>query len=888
MGKLTPMMQQYMEVKNQYKDCILFFRLGDFYEMFFEDAITASKELDITLTARDCGLKEKAPMCGVPYHSADSYIHRLIEKGYKVAMCEQVEDPRVAKGIVKREVVRIITPGTNMNPDGLEDKKNHYLSCIYQHENNFGFAIVDITTGEFQVTQWTDTDEHRKLIDELGKFEPQEVIFNSSLALDEKKLNEIQSRFQCFMNPYEDWHFEPTICDQKLCQHFQVHALDGLGLDELEYGISAAGALLQYLQETQKISLSHLSRIIPYFTHDYMVLDITTRRNLELVETLREKQRRGSLLWVLDQTKTAMGSRLLRKWIEQPLIHPEDIIKRLDGVEEFKEDPLLRSDLKDLLGGVYDLERLMSKVIYGTVNGRDLIALKNSLSLLPAIHALLEPAQAIYQQEIYKQLDILEDIHTLIHLSIHDEPPISIREGDIIKKGYNDEVDHLHRAKTEGKQWLAALEAEEREKTGIKNIRIRYNKIFGYFIEVTKSHLGAVPDRYIRKQTLANAERYITPELKEIEENILGAEEKVVELEYDLFIEIREKIAKEVKRIQKTAQWVATIDVLQSLAEVAERQDYHKPMITQDGTIQIKDGRHPVVEKMMPMEHFISNDTYLNQKEHQLCIITGPNMAGKSTYMRQVALIVLMAQMGSFVPAKEAHISVVDRIFTRVGASDDLSSGQSTFMVEMSEVSNILHNATKNSLLILDEIGRGTSTFDGLSIAWAVVEHIADSSKIGAKTLFATHYHELTELEGKIPSVQNYCIAVKEQGDDIIFLRKIQPGGADHSYGIEVAKLAGVPLEVIERARVILSELEAADIAKNPTTISLEKNPPTPPISISQMPATEEPSLQLDLFSQHKHELLEELKELNIIEMTPMETMQKLYELNQKAKQWMK
>ncbi len=870
MTKLTPMMQQYITIKKQHQDCILFFRLGDFYEMFFDDALTASKELEITLTGRDCGLKERAPMCGVPYHSADNYIYRLIEKGYKVAICEQIEDPKDVKGIVKREVVRIVTPGTNISIENLEDTKNHYLACLYQVNNQYGLSIVDVTTGEFLVTQWDENEDSRNLIDELGKYEPQEIICNSAFIENTKRLDEIKLRYHCFINLYEDWHFESTVCYQKLCQHFQVQSLDGLGLKEFTVGISASGALLQYLQETQKINLSHLSSINPYFSHQYMMLDISTRRNLELVETLREKQRKGSLLWLLDQTKTAMGSRLLRKWIEQPLLHPIEIIKRLDSVEELKENPILRSDLQELLTGIYDLERLMSKVIYGTVNGRDLIALKNSLSLLPQIHSLLQTCKSPYLVEIYQKMDLLEDIHQWINEGISEEPPISVREGDLIKTGYHSEVDQLRKAKTEGKQWIADLEAEEKEKTQIKNLRIRFNKIFGYYIEITKSNLDAVPERYIRKQTLANTERYITPELKKIEDTIIGAEEKIVELEYKLFVEIRQKISLEVNRIQKTAQWIAVIDTLQSLGEIAERQNYKKPTITSDGIIDIKQGRHPVVEKTMSMEQFIPNDTYLNQKEHQICIITGPNMAGKSTYMRQVALIVLMAQIGSFVPADKAHIGIVDRIFTRVGASDDLSSGQSTFMVEMAEVSNILHNATKNSLLILDEIGRGTSTFDGLSIAWAVVEHLADSRKIGAKTLFATHYHELTELEDKLPEVQNYCIAVKEQGDDIIFLRKIQPGSADHSYGIQVAKLAGLPTEVIERANVILSELEEADITKQQKNVF-----PT----------------QLNFFNetnQKESELIEKLKKIDVLEITPMESMKILYQLSKEAKQGIK
>ncbi|NLK96985.1 DNA mismatch repair protein MutS [Defluviitalea saccharophila] len=869
------MMQQYLDTKKKCEGCLLFFRLGDFYEMFFEDALTASKELEITLTGRDCGLEERAPMCGVPYHSAENYINKLVEKGYKVAICEQVEDPKSAKGIVKREIIRIVTPGTLIDTNVLEEGKNNYLMSIYSDAHSYGIAIVDITTGEFRVTEITGSGIQKKLMEEIAKYSPAELICNKDFANAQSLIEEIRNRFHTYINEYNEWSFDYETAYKKLCEHFHVHHLDGLGLKEFSHGISASGALLEYLNDTQKVNLGHVVEITPYYIDEFMRLDISSRRNLELTETLREKSRKGSLLWVLDKTKTAMGARLLRKWLEQPLLDAIQIRKRLDGVEEFKNNAILREELKELLNGIYDLERLMSKVIYGTVNGRDLIALKNSIALLPHIKTLLSECHADYQKEIYDQLDILEDIYQLIDQAIIDEPPISVKEGDIIKAGYHPEVDKLRKAKTEGKQWIAALESEEKEKTGIKNLKIKYNKVFGYFIEITKSNFDSVPDRYIRKQTLANAERYITPELKELEETVLGAEEKVMDLEYKLFLEIREHICGEVERIQKTAKQIAVIDVLQSLGDVADRQNYVKPDITEEDTIHIKNGRHPVVEKMMPMEQFISNDTYLDENENRLAIITGPNMAGKSTYMRQVALIVLMAQIGSFVPAESAEIGIVDRIFTRVGASDDLASGQSTFMVEMSEVANILHNATHKSLLILDEIGRGTSTFDGLSIAWAVIEYISNKNKIGAKTLFATHYHELTELEGKIPGVNNYCIDVVEKGDTIIFLRKIKRGGADHSYGIQVAKLAGLPNEVIDRAKYILSELDEADISKHTKSITAAEPKPK---TQNALPT------QLDLFSAAQKEFIQDIVNVDVLNMTPMEAMQKLYDLIKKAK----
>ncbi len=809
MAPLTPMMQQYMQTKEQYKDCILFYRLGDFYEMFFDDAITASRELEITLTGKDCGQEERAPMCGIPYHAVDAYLNKLVSKGYKVAIGEQMEDPKQAKGLVKREVIRVVTPGTNLSMQALDETKNNYLMCIIYMDDCFGISVADISTGDYYVTE---VDSSKKLMDEITKFSPAEIIYNDYFCMSGVDLTDIKDRLGIATSILDAWYIDEEQCQSRLKRHFKVSLLDGLGLKDYPTGIIAAGALLQYLYETQKNSLVHLTHITPYNTSKYMIIDSSTRRNLELLETLREKQKKGSLLWVLDKTKTAMGARLLRTYIEQPYIDKEQIEDRLDAIEEINTELINRDEIREYLNPVYDLERLISKISCKTANPRDLIAFKSSLAMIPPIKYLMQNYKSRDLTDIFKKMDGLEDICKLIDDAINDDPPIALKDGGIIKDGFNEDIDKYRSAKTEGKQWLSQLETKERENTGIKNLRVKFNKVFGYYLEVTNSYKDMVPDTWMRKQTLTNAERYITPELKELEDMILGAEDKLFSLEYDLFSMIRDKIAGEVARIQTTAKALARIDVYASLALVAERNNYVRPSINTKGVINIKGGRHPVVEKMTSNQMFIENDTYLDNKEQRISIITGPNMAGKSTYMRQTALIVLMAQMGSFVPAQSADIGIVDRIFTRVGASDDLASGQSTFMVEMTEVANILRNATKDSLLILDEIGRGTSTFDGLSIAWAVVEHISNPKLLGAKTLFATHYHELTELEGKLSNVNNYCIAVKEQGDDIIFLRKIVRGGADKSYGIQVAKLAGVPDTVIERAKELVEELIHADI----------------------------------------------------------------------------
>ena len=778
MAALTPMMQQYMAIKEQYKDCILFYRLGDFYEMFYDDALTASRELEITLTGKNCGQEERAPMCGVPYHAVDVYLNKLVAKGYKVAICEQAEDPKQAKGIVKREVIRIVTPGTNLSQQALDEGRNNYLMCLVYDNNQFGLAITDISTGDFYTTEVATLKE---LYDEIHRFSPSEIICNDSFYMSGASLDDFKDRLHVSVSTLDTWYMDEAVSVQKIKEHFKVASLDGLGLTDFPSGTLAVGALLLYLYETQKNTLDNLTKITPYRSGGYMIIDSATNRNLELIETLREKQKKGSLLWVLDKTKTAMGARLMRNWIEQPLIEKKKITARQDAVEELYNDMITREEIREYLNAVYDLERLVTRISYRTANPRDLIAFKTSLGMIPPVKQLLSQAKSAELKEIDERMDCLEDIYDLIEKSIQDEPPIMIREGGMIKEGYNEDVDKFRLSRTEGKTWLAELEAREKEKTGIKNLRVRYNKVFGYYLEVTNSYKELVPEDWTRKQTLANAERYITPELKELEDMILGAEDKLAALEYDLYCEVRDSIGEQVVRIQETAKAIAHLDVLASLACVAQSNDYVRPSINTKGVIDIQGGRHPVVEKMNNNQMFIDNDTYLDNKNHRISIITGPNMAGKSTYMRQSALIVLMAQIGSFVPAKSANIGIVDRIFTRVGASDDLASGQSTFMVEMTEVANILRNATSRSLLILDEIGRGTSTFDGLSIAWAVVEHISNPKLLGAKTLFATHYHELTELEGKLDSVNNYCIAVREQGDDIIFLRKIIRGGADKS-----------------------------------------------------------------------------------------------------------
>lgn len=880
MAELTPMMKQYMETKAQYQDCILFYRLGDFYEMFFDDALTASRELEITLTGKNCGQEERAPMCGVPYHAVEGYLNRLVSKGYKVAICEQVEDPKTAKGIVKRDVVRIVTPGTNLDTQALDETRNNYIMCIVYIADRYGVSVADISTGDYFVTEIPDS---AKLMDEIYRFSPSEIICNEAFYMSGMDLDSMKERLGITIYSLDSWYFDDNVCRQKLLDHFKVSSFAGLGLADYDCGVISAGALLQYLLETQKNSLSNLTHITPYAAGKYMMLDSSTRRNLELCETLREKQKRGSLLWVLDKTKTAMGARTLRKYVEQPLIDKAEIMKRLDAVEELKEQAISREEIREYLSPVYDLERLITKIAYGSANPRDLTAFRGSLEMLPPIRYILEEMQCELLKNIYNDMDALEDLCSLVQDAIKEEPPIAMKEGNIIRDGYNEEVDKLRRAKSDGKDWLAKLESDEREKTGIKNLRIKYNKVFGYYLEVTNSYKDLVPEYYTRKQTLANAERYITPELKELEDMILGAEDKLYALEYEIYCHVRDTIAAEVERIQKTAKAVAAVDAFASLALVAERNNYVRPKINEKGVIDIKEGRHPVVERMIPNDMFISNDTYLDDKKHRISIITGPNMAGKSTYMRQTALIALMAQVGSFVPAKSANIGLSDRIFTRVGASDDLASGQSTFMVEMTEVANILRNATSKSLLILDEIGRGTSTFDGLSIAWAVVEYISDTRLLGAKTLFATHYHELTELEGKINNVNNYCIAVKEKGDDIVFLRKIVKGGADKSYGIQVAKLAGVPDLVIERAKEIVEELSDEDITARVSEIAVKEK------AVKKSPKVkkydEVDIAQMSLFDTVKDDdVLEELKNLDVGNMTPIDALNTIYRLQNKLK----
>ena len=880
MAELTPMMKQYMETKAQYPDCILFYRLGDFYEMFFDDALTASRELEITLTGKNCGQEERAPMCGVPYHAVEGYLNKLVSKGYKVAICEQVEDPKTAKGIVKRDVVRIVTPGTNLDTQALDETRNNYIMCIVYIADRYGVSVSDITTGDYFVTEIPDS---AKLMDEIYRFSPSEIICNEAFYMSGMDLDGMKERLGITIYSLDSWYFDDEVCRQKLLEHFKVSSFAGLGLADYDCGIISAGALLQYLLETQKNSLSNLTHITPYAAGKYMMLDSSTRRNLELCETLREKQKRGSLLWVLDKTKTAMGARTLRKYVEQPLIDKKEIEKRLDAVAELKDSAISREEIREYLSPVYDLERLITRIAYGTANPRDLTAFRSSLEMLPHIRYILEEMQSELLKNIHDDMDPLEDLCTLVKDAIREEPPIAMKEGNIIRDGYNEEVDKLRRAKSDGKEWLAKLENDEREKTGIKNLRIKYNKVFGYYLEVTNSYKDMVPDYYTRKQTLANAERYITPELKELEDMILGAEDKLYALEYEIYSQVRDTIAGEVERIQKTAKAVAALDAFASLAVVAERNNYTRPKINEKGIIDIKDGRHPVVERMIPNDMFIANDTYLDDKKHRISIITGPNMAGKSTYMRQTALIALMAQIGSFVPAKSANIGLSDRIFTRVGASDDLASGQSTFMVEMTEVANILRNATSKSLLILDEIGRGTSTFDGLSIAWAVVEYISDSRLLGAKTLFATHYHELTELEGKISNVNNYCIAVKEKGDDIVFLRKIVKGGADKSYGIQVAKLAGVPDLVIERAKEIVEELSDEDVTAKVSEIAVRERSEKKRPKVKKYDEVD--IAQMSLFDTVKDDdVLEELKNLDVGNMTPIDALNTIYRLQNKLK----
>lgn len=879
--KVSPMMQHYLQTKREYKDCILFYRLGDFYELFFDDAQVASKELELTLTGKACGLEERAPMCGIPFHAVDSYLTKLVSRGFKVAICEQTEDPKLAKGIVKRDVTRIVTPGTNLNMQSLEETKNNYIMSIIYTPDNIGISVADLTTGDYYLTE---VENLRAAVDEIGKYSPSEIICNEAFNFSGIDIDELRNRLQIFINPLDSRYFDEDSCKKLLMKHFKVSSLIGLGIEDFPNGVVAAGALLQYLTDMQKSDISIITHIYPYLTSKFMLLDSSTRRNLELVETMRDKQKRGTLLWVLDKTKTAMGARMLRSFIEQPLIDKDEILLRQGAVEALVKNVITREEIREYLNPVYDLERLMSKIIFKTANPRDLLAFRNSIKMIPAIiTALTDVKENEALNKLFSELDPLTDIYELIDQAIVEEPPLTIRESGIIKEGFDKDIDHFREAGTNGKGWLAKLEDEEKENTGIKSLKIKYSNVFGYSFEVTNSFKDKVPDYFIRKQTLANAERYTTPKLKELEDTILNAQDKLNNLEYEMFCKIRDSIALEINRIQSTAKAIALLDVYASLAYVAEKNHYVKPVINDKGVINIKNGRHPVVEKMLDSaDMFISNDTYLDNKKHCISIITGPNMAGKSTYMRQTALIVLMAQIGCFIPAEKADICVVDRIFTRVGASDDLGSGQSTFMVEMNEVANILRNATPNSLLILDEIGRGTSTYDGLAIAWAVTEHISNRKILGAKTLFATHYHELTELEGKMDNVNNYCIAVKENGDNIVFLRKIVKGGADKSYGIQVAKLAGVPDMVIDRAKEIVAELTDNDITEKVQAIARDSKGDK---KVKVQHYDDVDIDQMSLFDTVTDEdVLKRLQEIDITTLTPMDALNTLYKLQSDLK----
>ena len=866
--KFSPMMQNYLKTKEDYKDCILFYRLGDFYEMFFDDAITASRELELTLTGKDCGQEERAPMCGIPYHAAETYVARLISKGYKVAICEQLEDPKTAKGIVKRDVIRVVTPGTVIESNLLEEKKNNYIMAIYKNGIYFGMSVCDLSTGDFRMTQIRDTNNFAMLMDEISRYSPSEIVVNELMFNSTEEIIKIKERFETYISKSNG--FSQNVNEIK--ERSRIVNEDDKEIEKLDdyiLAITAANGLIAYLVDTQKNNLEYLNIILLYNTSKYMSLDINARRNLEITEKLRDKSKKGTLLWVLDKTSTSMGGRLLRRWLNDPLVDECHINRRLESVKELKEDIILRGDIVDSLKKVYDIERLASKISYGSANGRDLISLKNSTAQLPGIKTILSKAKSQMLKDLYGELDELQDIYAIIDKAIVDEPPISVKEGGLIKLGYDEEIDRLKTATTDGKSWVLKLEAEEREKTGIKGLKVGFNKVFGYFIEVTKSNLSQVPDRYIRKQTLANCERYITEDLKRLENEILGAEEKVINLEYNAFVEIRDEIEKNVQRVQKSANIISILDVLASFATVADDMNYVMPTVDNSGIIDIKDGRHPVIEKIIGGSEFVPNDTYLDKGENRLSIITGPNMAGKSTYMRQVALITLMAQCGSFVPASYAKIGVVDKIFTRVGASDDLSMGQSTFMVEMMEVATILKEATQNSLVILDEIGRGTSTYDGLSIAWAVAEYISDKEKCGAKTLFATHYHELIQLEEKLEGVKNYSIAVKEKGEDIIFLRKIISGGTDESYGVHVAKLAGVPKAVTTRANEVLRSIERKNVLNEK---KLEKE------------NKKETAGQLDMYNYKLAEIAHEIDKIDLNQLTPIDALNTLLKMKEKMK----
>lgn len=896
---LTPMMKQYFQIKEKCSDCIVFFRLGDFYEMFFEDAETAAKELELVLTGRDCGLEKRAPMCGIPYHSAKNYISRLVVKGYKVAICEQVEDPSVAKGIVKRDVVKIITPGTYTDSSFLDEGKNNYIMSLFVDVSSdfCGMCFADVSTGEVYCT---DTNlDISMVLDEISKFNPTEMIYQEDL--DENILEAIKERYSISYSSYNDNYFiEDT--EEVIKKQFNDY-------ENFNYStelINAVRGLTKYLVETQKTSLSHIDKLEYYNIVEYMSIDNNSRRNLELTETLRDKCKKGSLLWVMDVTNTAMGARMLRKWIEQPLVDKNRIEDRNCAVEELAQNMPLHDDLKETLKDIYDIERLVGKISSKSVNPKELLSLKKSIGKIPNLKDILSRFNSPLMKNVCKNLDSLDDIYDKLDNCLSENLPISVKEGNIIKSGYNSEIDSLRDAKAHGKEWIASLEQSEKQFTGVKSLKVGYNKVFGYYIEITKANLHLIPEgRYIRKQTLSNAERYITPELKEMEEKILGAEEKLVQLEYEVFVSIRDSIETEIDRMKQSAKLISELDCLSSLAAIAVENNYVKPEINAEGIIDIKDGRHPVVEKMLQENSFVENDTYMNTDEEQMLLITGPNMAGKSTYMRQVALITLMAQIGSFVPAAKANISICDKIFTRIGASDDLASGKSTFMVEMWEVSNILKNATKRSLVLLDEVGRGTSTYDGLSIAWAVIEYLCDNSYLRCKTLFATHYHELTKLEGEIKGVKNYSVAVKEINNEIVFLRKIVPGGADESYGIEVAKLAGIPGEVINRAKEILSDLEKVNCEFDTNSVNIAPSSEVDTSEIEskivsneskEVAAVEEEAAvstnvyemeevkQLSFTDISKDKLVEEITKIDILNMNPMEGFNKLYELINKAK----
>ncbi|WP_419749028.1 DNA mismatch repair protein MutS [Clostridium perfringens] len=905
--KLTPMMRQYFEIKENYKDCILFFRLGDFYEMFFEDAETAARELELVLTGRDCGLEKRAPMCGIPFHASNSYIGRLVAKGYKVAICEQVEDPKFAKGIVKRDVIKVITPGTYTDSSFVEETKNNYIMTIYAdlERNRCSLAITDISTGDFLATE--GELEKGVILDEISKFNPKEIILLDSL--DQELIKDITLT-------------TPALISRKPIEYFEENFEEVLNnqFGEKSNSLSlmvkkSSNALVKYILDTQKISLTNINDIEVYSLVDFMTIDLSSRRNLELTENLREKSKKGSLLWVLDKTETSMGSRMLRRWIEEPLVNKEKITLRLNAVEELFNDLSLNDSLKEALHDIYDIERILGKISNKNANAKDLIALKTSIGKIPNVKGIIENCTSSLLKNYHNNLDDLRDIYELLEKSIKEDPSLTLKDGDLIKDGFNSEIDELRLAKTNGKDWISSLENREREFTGIKSLKVGFNKVFGYYIEISKANYSSIPEgRYIRKQTLANAERFITPELKEIEEKLLGASEKLCSLEYDIFLDIRNEVENHIDRLKTTAKIIAELDCISNLAFVALENDFIKPEINEDGETKIENGRHPVVEKVIPKGEFIPNDTIINKDDNQLLIITGPNMAGKSTYMRQVAIITLMCQIGSFVPASKANISIVDKIFTRIGASDDLAGGKSTFMVEMWEVSNILKNATENSLVLLDEVGRGTSTYDGLSIAWSVIEYICKNKNLRCKTLFATHYHELTKLEGEIHGVRNYSVAVKEVDNNIIFLRKIIEGGADQSYGIEVAKLAGIPDEVINRAKEILETLEMEsskdnlDLSLKEVNVSKEEMKEASITSSYEVKETlveedkieikeeviskssetkthkEDDQIQLDFSAIGKDNLIKELSEVDILSLNPMEAMNRLYALVKEAK----